>query len=118
MRVSWRRFSAPDFDSICEDVPSDILLSAPTAPTTLVVGEPFDLEALGVVATDQDRTLLAGVPVTVQVREQPPLLDVQAFRAALGPIVPVTPGDLMLRVRTLCSETPAEVLVPVVVVKR
>ena len=38
MRVSWRMFSAPD--PICEDVPSDIELSAPTAPTTLVAGEP------------------------------------------------------------------------------
>ena len=110
MQVSWRMFSAPD--PVCEDVPSDIDLSAPAGPTTLVVGEPFDMDALGVVATDQTGMLASRVPITVQVRDQTrPRLNVERFRMGLGLVVPVGRGILTFRVRAICSETPAEVLV-------
>ena len=111
-RKDSRTFSAPD--PLCEGVPSDIELSAPATPITLVVDVPFDLDTLGVVATDQKTMLVSRVPITVQLRDQTrPRLSVERVRMGLGPVDPAGLGILTFRVRAVCSETPAEVLVSV-----
>jgi hypothetical protein len=111
MQVAPRMFSAPDLAEACQSPRRVHRLEAPARTLELRVGERLPLSALRVVAVGEAGAALDEVPVAIDVEElNPPLLQLRSDNVDLneGRLFPLNPGTFRVRVRTLCTTTPAE----------
>jgi hypothetical protein len=114
VRVAPRMFSAPD--NVCASAPSPSSLYSPADQAELHVGQPFPIGRLVIEARDETGRLLPGVPIAIEVEAvEPPVLNTQSNAMPENHLHPVRPGTFRVRVRTICSETPIQVLIPAVI---
>ena len=104
MQVEGRMFSAPD--PICADLHGANRLEGPSRVLELSVGKGFGLGELRVIAVDSRGDPVRPIPVAVEVEEKSfERLNMDEYRAGGREIVPLQSGDLLFRVRSICSDT-------------
>ena len=111
MQVAPRMFGASDLTTACQSPRRIARLEAPARTLELRVGEPFALNTLRVVAVGDAGAVLTEVPVVIEVEElNPPLVQLRSDDPDLnaGRLRSVGSGTVRMRVRTLCTSTPAE----------
>jgi hypothetical protein len=109
-----RMFLVPD--NVCATAPRPAALHAPADAIELHVGQPFPFKSLVIVARDEAGAVVPRVPIAIEVeRSDPPLVNTQSDAMPENHLHPVRPGAFRLRARTICSDTPVQVLIPVVV---
>ena len=111
MQVAPRMFGASDLTTACQSPRRIARLEAPSRTLELRVGEPFALNTLRVVAVGEAGTAMADVPVAIEVEEvNPPLVQLRSDDPDLnaGRLRSVGSGIVRIRVRALCTSTPAE----------
>ena len=111
MQVAPRMFGAPDLTRVCQSPRRIARLEAPARTVELRVGERLTLNTLRVVAVGDAGTVLTEVPVGIEVEElNPPLVQLRSDDPDLnaGRLLSVGPGIVRMRVRALCTSTPAE----------
>jgi hypothetical protein len=107
LQVSWRQFSAPDFESICASSPAPDQLTARDTHVELKIGETFSFRDLRVMALDSMGMPLDPVPIGLNMEAKTPaIVDFQQYRQSTGPLVAIGTGEFRVRIRTLCSEPP------------
>jgi hypothetical protein len=111
MQVAPRMFGAPDLTRACQSPRRVARLDAPARTLELRVGERLALNTLRVVAVGEAGAALTDVPVVIEVEElNRPLVQLRSDDADLnaGRLLSVGSGTVRMRVRTLCTSTPAE----------
>lgn len=107
--IGYRLFSAPDFAALCSGVQPERLVR-PSAPVNLYVGELFELDALEIAAIGQNAERIDRVPLAMDVEENvPPVLDLGLMRESSNVLLPLRPGHLRFRIRSLCAGRSLEV---------
>ena len=105
LQISWRQFSAPDFESICAASPTPDQLTARDTHIELKVGETFSFRDLHVMALDSMGKPLDPVPITLNMEgKTPAIVDFQQYRQSTGPLVAIGSGEFRIQIRTLCSQ--------------
>lgn len=111
MRVAPRMFGASDLTTACQSPQRVARLEAPTRTLELRAGERLALNTLRVVAVGAAGTAVTSVPVAIEVEElNPPVVQLRSDDPDLnaGRLAAVGNGTVRMRVRTLCTSTPAE----------
>jgi hypothetical protein len=111
MQVAPRLFGASDLTTACQSPHRIARLEAPTRTLELRVGERLALNTLRVVAVGDAGVALTEVPVGIEVEElNPPLVQLRSDDPDLnaGRLLSVGSGTVHIRVRALCTSTPAE----------
>lgn len=114
MKVGFRMFSAPDFERLCDSSPRPSRLTSRHATMRIPLGEWFDLSRLRVVAVDRGGRPLPPAPVAIEVEQtHPSLFDLRSETISQGRLMPVQTGRTRIRVRSLCDDLSAEVILEV-----
>jgi hypothetical protein len=114
MKVGFRRFSAPDFERLCDSSARPSRLAARYATMSIPLGEWFELSRLRVLAVDGQGRPLPPAPVALEVEQtDPSLFDLRSEMISDGRILPVREGQTKIRVRSLCVDLSAEVALEV-----
>jgi hypothetical protein len=114
VNAALRLFPVPD--NVCATAPRPAALHAPADSIELQVGQPFPLNRIVIVARDEAGAVVARVPIAIEVeRSEPPLVNTQSDAMPENHLHPVRHGAFRLRARTICLDTPVQVLIPVVV---
>jgi hypothetical protein len=114
VRVAPRMFSASD--NVCASVPHTTSLHSPSDRVELRAGQPFSIDRLVIEARDESGRLLQGVPIAIEVEiVEPSVLNTQPNAMPENHLHPLRPGTFRVRARTICSETPIQVLIPAVI---
>jgi hypothetical protein len=111
MQVAPRMFGASDLTKACQSPRRIARLEAPARDLDLRVGDRLALNTLRVVAIGEAGAALTDVPVVIEVEElNPPLVQLRSDDPDLnaGRLLSVGSGTFRMRVRTLCTSTPAE----------
>ena len=111
MQVAPRMFGASDLTEACQSPQRIARLEAPTRTVELRVGDRLALNTLRVVAVGEAGAAVADVPVAIEVEElSPPVMQLRSDDPDLnaGRLLSVGSGRVRMRVRTLCTSTPAE----------
>ena len=112
--VSWRQFSAPDFESLCASSPTPDRLAARDTQIELTVGDTFWFGDLQVMALDSEGMPLDPVPITLGMEgKTPAIVDFQRYRESTGPLVAIGSGEFRVRIRPICiqpSDPPGELI--------
>ena len=114
MRVAPRMFSAPDLADACQSPRRVARLEAPARTLDLRVGDQLALSTLRVVAVGEAGAALSAVPVVIEAEElNPALVQLRSDDADLneGRLRTVGSGTFRVRVRTLCTTTPADLII-------
>jgi hypothetical protein len=114
MQVAPRMFGASDLAQACQSPQRVARLEGPIRTVELRVGERLALNTLRVVAVGEAGAALTGVPVVIEVEDlNPPLVQLRSDDPDLdaGRLLPVNSGTFRMRVRTLCTATPAELII-------
>jgi len=114
MRVAPRLFSAPDLADACRSPRRVARLEAPAGTLDLRVGDQVALSTLRVVAVGEAGAALSGVPVVIEAEElNPALVELRSDDPDLneGRLRTVGSGTFRMRVRTLCTPVPAELII-------
>lgn len=114
IHVVPRMFAASQLVEACQESRRirRLITSSPTLE--LQIGEPFPLENLNVVAVNDARLVVGGVPISIEAEDQaPPVLRLRSDDPDLnsGRIFPLEGGRFRLRIRTLCAAPPAAELI-------
>jgi hypothetical protein len=114
MEVGFRLFSAPDFDSFCSPArATDVTQLRSSSPRIrLRVGDRFPLGSLKIVALDAAGAVLPKVPVEIEVDERPDVFELRSDKIADSLLTAKSPGQVRLRIRTICNGSKAETFVP------
>ena len=111
MQVAPRMFGASDLTRACQSPRRIARLEAPARALELRVGDRLALNTLRVVAIGEAGAALSDVPVVIEVEElNPPLVQLRSDDPDLnaGRLLSVGSGTFRMRVRALCTSTPAE----------
>ncbi len=114
MRVAPRMFSAPDLAGACQSPRRVARLEAPARSVDLSVGDQLALSTLRVVAVGEAGRALSDVPVVIEAEDlDPALVQLRSDDPDLnqGRLRTVDSGTFRMRVRTLCTTTPAELII-------
>src|SRR5687767_8223399 len=94
-------------------------LATPSLEMQMVIGEPFRLGGLAIVAVDDADLVVEGVPLAIEALDQsPPVLQLRTNDPDIGrgTLRPVNTGEFLLRTYTLCGVPGAEAIFNVKVV--
>ena len=112
MQVAPRMFGASDLTTACQSPRRIARLEAPPAPWSCAsASRVVRVHTLRVVAVGEAGTPMADVPVAIEVEElNPPLVQLRSDDPDLnaGRLRSIGSGTVRMRVRTLCTSTPAE----------
>lgn len=101
-RVSYRMFSAPDFEEICAR-PQPAYLAAADKPLVLTTGERFRLSNIQVSAYTSSHESLGGVALSVDIYMPEPVLELNSEWLGIDVLYPIAPGRFRIRVKTICD---------------
>jgi hypothetical protein len=121
IEFGWRMFTIYTVDEACRRARADLTarLRSDTPRLTAHGAEPFSPARLKIVAVDRAGRVLPRVPIGVELKAPPGFFvsrlpdgrDAPLVPLGTGPLVPLKTGTAMLRARTLCRASSAEVLI-------
>jgi hypothetical protein len=119
VEVAYRMFTAPTIRNTCAESGRPFRLLSPHGQVVLRVGEWFDLRRLVFVGLDRGGNVVRPAPISVEVEDkEPPLLNLRSDMISDGRLLGIRPGHFRFRARTICDESPVEVIVEAVVRER
>jgi hypothetical protein len=114
MRVAPRMFSALQLTAVCQTPRRIGRLEAPARTVELRVGDRLTLSSLNIVAISDANVAVTDVPVAFDVEERtPPIVSLRSDDPDLnaGRLLTLAEGRFRVRVRTICVNDPAEVMI-------
>lgn len=114
MRVAPRMFSALQLTAACRTPRRVDRLEAPTRTVELRVGDALTLSTLNIVAIGDANNAVADVPVAFDAEERtPPIVSLRSDDPDLdaGRLRTLAEGRFRLRVRTICVNDAAEIMI-------
>jgi hypothetical protein len=114
MPIAPRTFSAYQLQAACQTPRRIDRLEAPTREVELRVGERLTLSTLNIVAVNDANIAVAGVPVSFEVEERnPSAVQLRSDDPDLGAgrLLSIASGRFRLRVRTICVNSPVEIVI-------
>ena len=118
MQVAPRMFGPLQLAEACQTPRRIARLEAATRTVDLRVGERLTLSMLRVVAVSEADVVMPGVPVVIEAEERnPPVVQLRSDNPDLnaGRLFSVGSGRFRMRVRTLCTNSPADIVMTAVV---
>ncbi len=118
MSVAPRMFAADELARECQETRRTARLEAPARTLDLRVGDRLTLSTLRVVAVSAANVAVPRVPVVIEAEERnPPIVQLRSDDPDLnaGRLVMVGRGRFRLRIRTMCTSSPAEMIITAVV---
>jgi hypothetical protein len=118
MSVAPRMFAAPELVQACQEPQRIARLEAPSRTLQLHVGDRLALSTLRVVAVSAANVAMPRVPVVIEAQERtPPIAHLRSDDPDIneGILLTVARGRFRIRVRTMCTNDAAEMIITVVV---
>lgn len=109
---------AAELVSACQETQRPARLEAPARTLELHVGDRLTLSALRVVAVSAANVAMPQVPVVIEAEERnPPIVRLRSDDPDLdaGRLLMVGRGRFRIRVRTMCTSSPATMIITAVV---